>query len=201
MGDQSKVNFAIFVSGYGNGAIEIIENNNDGLIQPKPALLLSSNPQSFSLQVARDHNIPTAVVERDRFKDKKSYERAIMEQLDRYDIDYIFLAGYRLIVGKELLSSYKDRIVNIHPSLLPAFKGMDAIGQALDAGVKITGVTTHVIDGEIDEGAIVDQKAVRIRENDDHDSLSNKVFKMGSILTVKTINSFFKYKLHRVKHD
>lgn len=191
MGEQSQVNFAIFVSGYGNGAIEIIKNNNHNLIRPNPALLLSSNPESVSLRIAEAHDIPTAVVQRDQYRNRRIFETVILEKLYEHDIDYIFLAGYRLIVGELLLENFHNRIVNIHPSLLPAFKGRDAIGQALEAGVKITGTTTHLIDEKLDEGKILAQRAVQVDEEDDHNSLGNKIFKMGAILTVTTINHYF----------
>ena len=109
-----------------------------------------------------------------------------------HEIDYIFLAGWMPIVGPTLLKNYSNKIINIHPSLLPSFKGLNAIDQALDYGVKITGLTTHYVDKTIDGGDIILQKYVLIDEKDDFVILDKKIFIAGTKLSIETINKIFK---------
>jgi len=183
--------FAVFVSGYGRGAIEIIKNYRNGLIEPQLSLLLSSNPKSGSLNFASSNNIPSAIIEKNKFETKLEFETEIISLLLNHEIDYIFLAGWMPIVGSTLLKNYSNKIINIHPSLLPSFKGLNAIDQALDYGVKVTGVTTHYVDYNVDTGKIVDQVSVIISKNDDFEAVDFKIFKAGCYLTTKTINNIF----------
>lgn len=185
-------NFAVFVSGYGRGAIEIINDFQLGLIQPKLNLILSSNPKSKVIEIAKAKNIPSVIIEPSNFQSREEYENGIIDELENYNINYIFLAGWMKILGETLIEKYKNRIVNIHNSLLPSFKGLNAIDQALNYGVKYTGITTHFVDTSIDGGSIIDQEIVRIDDDDNFKTLDNKVFKAGTILTLKTINKVFK---------
>ena len=184
--------FAVFVSGYGRGAIEIINDYKNGLIEPQLSLLLSSNPKSGSLNFAKSSDIPSAVIEKNKFETKLEFENEIISVLLKHEIDYVFLAGWMPIVGSSLLKKYSNKIINIHPSLLPSFKGLNAIDQALDYGSKITGLTTHFVDKSIDGGDIILQKHVFIDEKDDFHSLDKKIFRAGVELSNDTINKFFK---------
>ncbi|MDP4266845.1 MAG: formyltransferase family protein [Bacteroidota bacterium] len=183
--------FVVFVSGYGRGAIEIIKDFENSLIYPELSLILSSFENSYSLKIAEENGISTAIVKRDIFKSKNEFEEEILKILKFNNIDYIFLAGWNYIVGEKLLNSYKNKIVNIHPSILPSFKGKNAIDQAIEAGVKITGITTHFVDSSIDGGKIIEQKCIRINEGDNFRLLDNKIFKSGTVLTLETINTVF----------
>ena len=183
--------FAVFVSGYGRGAIEIIKDYRSGLIEPQLSLLISSNPQSASLNSASLNDIPYTVIEKDKYETKLEFENEIISELLNHGIDYVFLAGWMHVVGPVLLKKYFNKIVNIHPSLLPSFKGLNAIDQALDYGVKVTGITTHYVDYNIDGGKILDQVPIIIFENDDFKAVDNKIFEAGCALTTKTINNFF----------
>ena len=167
--------FAVFVSGYGRGAIEIIKDYRNGLIKPQLSLLLSSNPESGSLNFAQSNDIPCAIIEKSKFETKLEFENEINLVLSQHEIDYIFLAGWMPIVGSTLLKKHSNKIINIHPSLLPSFKGLDALDQALDYGVKITGITTHFVDKSIDGGGIILQKHVYVDEEDDFQSLDKNM--------------------------
>ena len=183
--------FAVFVSGYGRGAIEIIKDYSNGLIEPQLSLIISSNPKSGCLKYASSNDIPFSVIEKEKFETKLEFENEIISKLLNHGIDYIFLAGWMHIVGPVLLKKYFNKIVNIHPSLLPSFKGLNAIDQALDYGVKVTGITTHYVDYNVDTGKIVDQVPIIIFENDDFEAVDVKIFKAGCALTTKTINNIF----------
>lgn len=183
-------NFAVFVSGYGRGAIEIIRDQLSGELFPVLKLILSTNPDSYVLKVAQENNIETTVVYREG-KKRKDYENLIIERLTKHEIDYIFLAGYFPIVGSTLLKAYPERILNVHPSLLPAFKGINAIDQAINYGVKIAGVTVHIVNEEIDGGIIIGQEAVRIEVDDTFNDVDRKIFVLGTKLSRECINSHF----------
>jgi len=184
--------FAVFVSGYGRGAIQIIKDYKDGFIKPQLSLVLSSNPKSECLNSASLNDIPFTVIEKDKFETKLEFESEIISLLLNHGIDYVFLAGWMPIVGSMLLKKYSGKIINIHPSLLPSFKGLNAIDQALDYGVKITGITTHYVDKTIDGGDIILQKYVLIDEKDDFINLDKKIFRAGAKLSTETINKIFK---------
>lgn len=185
-----KARFAVFVSGFGRGAIEIIKDHAEGRILPTLGLILSTNTESKALEWAKQHEIPTAVVLR-KGKKRRSYETEVVNVLRENTIDYVFLAGYAPIVGQTLLTGYPDRILNVHPSLLPAFKGIHAIDQAMEYGVKVTGVTVHVVNEFIDSGRIIGQEAVRIESGDTFEDLDRKIFGKGVALTRDCINAYF----------
>jgi phosphoribosylglycinamide formyltransferase-1 len=184
-------NFAVFISGYGRGAIEIIKDFKNELIKPYLSLILSNNEHSYALKVAKENNINTVIIKKNHNQSNDDFENEILKELYKHKIDYIFLAGWMYIIREKLLTAYPKRIVNIHPSLLPSFKGANAIEQALKYKVKITGITTHFVDNTIDGGEIIDQKCVRVNEDDNFKTLDNKIFKAGTILTVETINKIF----------
>lgn len=109
------------------------------------------------------------------YESKTAFECEIVKQLQEKEVDFIVLAGYMRLIGDTLLTSYSNRIVNIHPSLLPAFPGKDAIGQAFEAGVKLTGVTIHYVDEGMDTGPIIDQKAVEVMPGDTRETLQHRI--------------------------
>ena len=120
-------------------------------------------------------DVPSLLVDPKRFPSKADYEAEILARLRREGIGRLVLAGYMRLIGPTLLDAYRWRIVNIHPSLLPAFPGKDAVGQALDYGVKWTGVTVHFVDEGMDTGPIIAQEPVRVDEGDDRASLTRKI--------------------------
>ncbi|TNE60748.1 MAG: phosphoribosylglycinamide formyltransferase [Bacteroidetes bacterium] len=184
-------NFAVFFSGYGRGAMEIIKDWKNGLVRPNLRLMLSSNPDSACLNFAREHGLDCAVVDRKEFGSKAAFETRIVEVLREYAIDYVYLAGWMHILGPTLLQPYKDKVVNVHPSLLPAFKGLHGIQQAMEYGVKITGVTTHFVDETIDGGRIIAQKCIELNPDDTFEQIDNRLFKVTTLITLETINEIF----------
>ncbi|MBK8967483.1 MAG: phosphoribosylglycinamide formyltransferase [Lewinellaceae bacterium] len=185
-------NFAVFVSGYGRGAMEIIKDWKRGLVKPNLRLLLSSSPDAACLEFARENGLETAVAERKKGESKAAFETRLLETLRPYSIDYIYLAGWMHILGPTLLSAYPGKVVNVHPSLLPSFKGLNGIQQAMEYGVKLTGVTTHFVDETIDGGKIIAQKCIEIKTGDTFDDIDNRLFKITTLITLDTINEIFK---------
>lgn len=184
--------FAVFYSGFGRGAKEIINDYNNGYIKPELALIFTTRPDTEAFQLAKKLEIPAHSLDKKQFNSNEDFEKEILKILADFQIDYIFLAGYGLLVGEVLLSQYENKIVNIHPSLLPSFTGhKNGLQQALEYGVKIVGITTHVVDEGMDSGKILYQESIDVEEDDDFKQLEYRIFKIGTILQVKTINKYF----------
>lgn len=149
--------------------------------------LITDNPEAMVINRAIRLKIPYVVIDRKLFPDKKRFDENIFYSLKSFSPDLVALAGYMRILPTEIVEFFKDKIVNIHPSLLPAFKGKDAIRKAFDYGVKYTGVTVHLVDEKIDHGEIIDQIAVRIEENMSLKELEKKIHKAEHRLYSKII--------------
>ncbi len=128
-----------------------------------------------ALSRAERAGIPTRVVPRHGFGSRDEFSAAIRAEVEAHDVDAVVLAGFMRILTGELIDRYPDRVLNIHPSLLPAFPGNDAVGMALAHGVKVTGVTVHFVDEEVDHGPIIAQRAVPVLPDDDRDSLHRRI--------------------------
>ena len=129
------------------------------------------------------------------YETNDDYEQAIINKLSNYDIDYVVLAGYMKIVGPILLSAYSNKILNIHPSLLPSFKGLNAQKQALDYGVRYTGCSVHFVSDELDGGPIILQEVVEVLQHDTVESLSNRILEKEHVLYSKAIDLLSKNKV------
>ncbi|MDA5561696.1 phosphoribosylglycinamide formyltransferase [Exiguobacterium sp. MMG028] len=154
--------FAIFASGSGSNAEAIWQAIADGQLSAECVLLVTDKPEATVLDRAERHEIPSFSFTPKTYASKEEFEEEILVLLDSLRVDYIVLAGYMRLIGNVLLSAYPNRIINIHPSLLPAFPGKDAIGQALDANVSTSGVTVHYVDAGMDTGPIIAQASVEI---------------------------------------
>lgn len=159
-------NIAIFASGSGTNFQAIVDATKSGIVPAKVALLVCDKPGAKVIERAEREHIPAFVFSPKDYASKAEFEQAILAELRKREIEFIALAGYMRLIGPTLLHAYEGKIVNIHPSLLPAFPGKDAIGQAYRAGVKITGVTIHYVDEGMDTGPIIAQRAVPIYEGE-----------------------------------
>lgn len=168
---------AVFASGSGSNYEALMSYMHESPAKENidVALVVSDKPAAYVMERAQKWGTPTFAVSVKDFENKMAYEESILAQLQAHDIDFIVLAGYMRLLGPTLLKAYMGRIVNIHPSLLPAFPGKDAIGQALDYGVRLTGVTIHFVDEGMDTGPIIFQKAIDITEHETRDSLTKKI--------------------------
>ncbi|MFZ0477407.1 MAG: phosphoribosylglycinamide formyltransferase [Halobacillus sp.] len=168
-------NIAIFASGAGSNFDAIVQAVERGDLEANISLLICDRVGAPVIEKAQRHDIDTVVFTPKVYDNKAAYEAALLEDCRSRNIDYIVLAGYMRLLGPTLLKPYQNRIVNIHPSLLPAFPGKDAIGQALDKKVKVTGVTVHFVDDGMDTGPIIDQEAIRINEDDTEEDVKQKI--------------------------
>ncbi len=166
---------AVFASGNGSNFQAIIDVVQTGELKAEIALLVCDKPGAFAVERANAAHIPTFSFNPKEYSSKEAYEKVITEQLTSSGVEFIVLAGYMRLIGPTLLGEYSGRIINIHPSLLPAFPGKDAIGQALDAKVKWTGVTIHYVDEGMDTGPIIVQERVGISDKETRESLQRKI--------------------------
>lgn len=155
---------AVFASGSGSNFQAIQEAIERGELHAKVELVVTDKPGAFVVTRAENFGIPVLALNPKEFPSKAAYEDAIIDALQECDVKWIVLAGYMRLISDVLLAAFPQRIVNIHPSLLPAFPGKDAIGQAMNHGVKITGVTVHFVDEGMDTGPIIAQAAVPVIE-------------------------------------
>ena len=166
---------AVLASGQGTNLQALLD---DPVIRPWIALVVSDRQSAQALARAEAHGVPFSIVPRRDFADRAAFDAAILERLREAGIDHLVLAGYLSLVGPEILDTYPGRILNVHPSLLPAFPGMSSVADALAWGVKVTGVTVHLVDEELDHGPVVAQEALTIRDDDDRDSLEARVHEL-----------------------
>ena len=167
---------AIFASGTGSNFAAILESIKIKKINNvEVVLLVSDRPEALAVQKARDERIPVFTFLAKDYPNKQAYELGILDELTQRKVDFIVLAGYMRLLGNVLLQAYDRKIINVHPSLLPAFAGKDAIGQALDYGVKVTGVTVHYVDEGMDTGPIIAQHAVTIDSDETKETLIIKI--------------------------
>ena len=160
-----KHKIAVFASGYGSNFEVIARAAEAGEIPAKVVLLVCDKAEARACQIAEQMNIPMFVFSAKEYASKAEYEAAIVERCKQAEVELICLAGYMRIVGETLLNAYNGLIINLHPALLPSFKGAKAIEQAFEYGVKIFGATIHYVDESLDGGKIIAQRAVEYDGN------------------------------------
>lgn len=179
------LNIAVFVSGGGTNLQALIDAQDRGEIKNgKITFVLASNDGAYALERAKKAGIESTVVSRKQYDSKEAYDKAILEALDGRNIDLIVLAGFLSILGEELVTKYRNRIINIHPSLIPLFCGDGFYGKrvhtaVLESGVKVTGATAHFVNEITDGGAIILQKAVPVETGDNEDILQYRVMRQA----------------------
>ncbi len=187
------MNIAIFASGQGSNFSAIVKAFQK--INGKIAILVCDNPQAGVINRAKRAGIKTALVQRENFSSRKDFEKEITRNLKNSNIKLIVLAGFMRLLSPEFVKLYEHKIINIHPSLLPAFKGEHGIRDAFDYGAKITGVTVHFVDDKMDHGPIILQGSVEIKETDTLESLESKIHKLEHKLYPRAIRLFLEGKL------
>lgn len=190
------MNIAVFVSGSGSNLQAILdEEKRAGLAGGKVILVVSDNPGAYALERSKKAGVKTAVIEPSRFSVREEFDEAVKEILEENDIGLIVLAGFMRILTSRLIDAYRGKIINIHPSLLPAFKGAHGIRDAFDHGVKVTGVSVHFVTEELDGGPIIAQEAVRVGEKDNIEDLEKKIHETEHRLYPEVIKDFVSGKL------
>jgi len=188
-------NIAVLASGRGSNFSAIIRAVKRGLIKANLLLLVCDNPKAGAIEKAKRSGIRIALVERKDFSSKIEFEKKIIQHLEECNIELIVMAGFMRLLSPDFVSRYKGRILNIHPALLPSFKGVEGIKDAFNCGVKVTGVTVHFVDEEMDHGPIILQKAVKIEGSDTLESLEEKIHKTEHLLYPQAIKLFIEGRL------
>lgn len=190
------INIAVFISGRGSNFIKIYENIKSGVLKNTAiSVVFSNNPKAKGVDFAKENNIPVIIIPSKNRLDRENYDREIVEALKPYNIDLICLAGYMRIVTNVLIDQYKNKIINIHPALLPSFTGLDAQKQAIEYGVRYSGCTVHFVDTGVDTGPIILQSVVEVSQNDTEETLSEKILKEEHKTYSKAISLFADNKL------
>lgn len=183
-----KKRIAILASGSGSNFQAIVDASSR-YSSYEVALCISDKSDAFVLKRAEKAGVTAFSIVPKLFENKNAYEQEIVRRLEENHIDFIVLAGYMRLIGSVLLEKYENRIVNIHPSLLPSFPGLHAVKQALDAKVKITGMTIHFVDAGMDTGPIIMQDSILIDDNDTEQTLTEKIHKLEHEWYPKVISS------------
>ncbi|MBC7320015.1 phosphoribosylglycinamide formyltransferase [bacterium] len=184
---SKKLRLGVLVSGRGTNLQAIIDSINEGKLSAEIAIVISDNPNAMALERARKANIPTAYVKPGK---KSEFEREIINILEENNVDLIVLAGFMRILSPNFVNHFPLRIINIHPSLLPSFPGLNAQKQALEYGVKITGCTVHFVNEVVDGGPIILQEAVPVYDDDTVESLSARILEKEHKILVEAIRLF-----------
>ena len=184
---SAKTRLAIFASGTGSNYEAIDQAITAGNLDAEIVLLVCDRPGAKVIDKAAQNQLAQFIFNPKDYQDKHAFETEIVGKLRDHQVDWIVLAGYMRLVGPTLLNQYQRRMINIHPSLLPAFPGLDAVGQALDAGVKISGTTIHYVDSGMDTGEIIAQEPVRVESGMTKEELQAEIQKIEHELYPKTI--------------
>nr|MBI3613060.1 phosphoribosylglycinamide formyltransferase [Nitrospirota bacterium] len=196
---MSKLRLGVLASGRGSNLQAIIDAIEAGTLQAEIVLVLSNKQDAVALERARKHKSDTLFLDPKPFKDRpdarEAYDRAILDVLEKHQVELVILAGYMKIVTSVLIDAYANRMMNIHPSLLPSFPGLDVQKKALDWGVKIAGCTVHFVTEGVDEGPIIIQAAVPILEGDTPETLAARILVQEHKLYPKAIQLYAEGKL------
>ncbi|HWQ48580.1 MAG TPA: phosphoribosylglycinamide formyltransferase [Methanosarcina sp.] len=189
------VKIAVLVSGRGSNLQAIMDSIEKGYIKNATInVVISNKANAYALERARNHGTDTVFLDPGEY-DRDEYDRAILNVLSQYDTDLLLLAGYFRLLGIEIIKAYRNRIMNIHPSLLPAFKGLHAQKQAFDYGVKVAGCTVHFVDEGLDSGPIILQKCVPVLTGDTEETLTARILEQEHIIYPEAVRLFTEGKL------
>lgn len=169
------VNIGVLVSGSGSNLQSIIDSIEAGRLAASIKVVISDNPSAYALERAKKHRIPTVVLLKKGFSSREEFDREVVKELKDFGVELVVLAGFMRIISAVILDAFPMRIMNIHPSLLPAFPGLDVQRKALEHGVKFSGCTVHFVDSGLDSGPIIIQAVVPVKEDDTPESLAKRI--------------------------
>ena len=190
-----KFKLAVLVSGRGSNLQAIINNIESNYLSADIALVLSNVKNAFALERGKKHGLDSVFLDPKTLPNQDDYELKMIEILQSKSIDLICLAGFMRILGKKFIQAFPDKIINIHPSLLPAFPGLNVQKKALEHGAKFSGCTVHFVNEEVDGGPIILQSTVPILDGDDVASLSERILEQEHIIYPKAIRLIIEKKL------
>ena len=182
---MKKVRIGILVSGRGSNLQAIIDNIEKGMLSAEIAVVISDQADAYALSRARKFNIPGVHVSAKGYKSRRDeFDSLLLRELQNHDVELVCLAGFMRIITPKLIKAYPNRILNIHPALLPSFPGLHVQKAALEHGVKFSGCTVHFVDEGMDTGPIIIQAVVPVLDNDTEDSLSQRILPCRSTISI-----------------
>lgn len=196
MSASGKIKLGVLISGSGTNLQAIIDRIAAGTLDATVELVVSSRPSAFGLKRAEAAGIQTLTISKELYADPMTADEIIAAELKRHGVDYVIMAGYMRMVHAPILETFKDRVVNLHPALLPSFKGAHAIQDAFDYGVKVTGVTVHFADDSYDCGPIIAQRPLAVQEGWDVEELESHIHEIEHELYPDTIQLLAEGRVH-----
>jgi phosphoribosylglycinamide formyltransferase 1 len=184
---SEKFKLAVLVSGRGSNLQAIIDSIEKNNLAAEISLILSNVPDAYALQRGKKHGLESIFLDPKSFSRRDDYEKQMIELLQTKSIDLVCLAGFMRILGKKFIEAFSGKIINIHPSLLPAFPGLNVQEKALQHGVRFSGCTVHFVNEKVDGGAIISQAVVPILDADDTQSLSDRILEQEHIIYTEAI--------------
>ncbi|MBW2454300.1 MAG: phosphoribosylglycinamide formyltransferase [Deltaproteobacteria bacterium] len=184
---MTPIDLGVLISGRGSNLQAILDAIASGELAARVRVVIANRPKAAGLERAAAAGVPTQVIGHRKYPDRQSFDAALVETLRAADVQWVVLAGFMRILTPVFLDAFPNRVVNIHPALLPSFPGVDAHAQALAYGVRISGCTVHLVNEGVDTGPILAQVAVPVREEDDHDTLAARILAEEHRLLVATL--------------
>lgn len=191
-----SITLGVLISGSGTNLQALIDRIAEGRLDAKIALVVSSRASAYGLKRAEAAGIQTLTLSKEIYADPEMADEIIASELRRYGVDYVIMAGYMRMVHDPILAAFPDRVVNIHPALLPSFKGAHAIQDAFDYGVKVTGVTVHFADNRYDCGPIIAQRPLAVEEGWDVDTLEAHIHEIEHVLYPDVVQLLAEGRVH-----
>ena len=179
---EPKIRLGVLASGNGSNFEYIIKSIQNKQLNAEISILIVNNPNCLAIKKAIKYKIPYVIINHRDCNSRFEHDMLVMKKLEELSVELVVMAGWMRIVGEEIINRFKNRLINIHPSLLPSFKGIDAIQQAIDERVTITGCTVHYVQKEVDSGSIIIQAAVPIQEHDNKETLTKRIQQMEHII-------------------
>ncbi len=167
----------VLISGRGSNLQAILDGARQGELEARVGIVLSNVATAAGLSRAKEAGVPTTVIDHKDFSSREEFDRAVVDELKKHEVDVVCLAGFTRLLSPFFVRAFPGRILNIHPSLLPSFPGLNAQRQALEHGVKVSGCTVHIVDEQLDHGPIVLQTSVPVRDDDTEETLSARILK------------------------
>jgi len=167
----------VLISGRGTNLQAILDAVKEGRLDARVGVVVSNRSDAQGLERARKTEVPTAVIDHKTFLSREAFDKRVLEEFRKHEVDVVCLAGFMRLLSPVLVRAFPNRILNIHPALLPAFPGLHGQRQALEYGVRVSGATVHIVDEELDHGAILLQTAVPVRDDDTEECLSARILK------------------------
>ena len=189
-----KLQVGVLASGGGTDLQSIIDASENGMIDAEVVLVISDKKDAFALQRAKNHKIAAQFVD-PKGKSREKHEKEIDSILNEHSVELVVGAGYMRVLSPSFVKKWYGKLINIHPALLPSFKGTNGQGDALDYGVKISGCTTHFMDEKMDHGPIILQAAVKVLPDDDRDALAARILEVEHQILPRTVQLFAEKRL------